>query len=198
MHDENIIRYLNFCKIIRHAKCQKFLMVTSSNGNIFRFTGHFCGDFTSLVNSPHKGQWRRALMFSLICAWINGWENNGEAGDLRRHRAHYDLTVMLCNLPYLRRSSYRDKGTSTDYWVPQHSRYRTTGTQLDCSIWPPGLTFVIAWRTVIGRLRCTGADHFCPFNLEKRSKSTKYICQEQTIFWKFLFNVWSFVCTWIA
>ena len=25
----------------------------------------------SPMNSPHKGQWRRALMFSLICAWIN-------------------------------------------------------------------------------------------------------------------------------
>ena len=46
------------------------------------------------VNSPHKGQWRGALVFSLICAWINGWVNNGEAGDLRRHRAHYDVTVM--------------------------------------------------------------------------------------------------------
>ena len=33
-------------------------------------------------------------MFSLICAWINGWVNNGEAGDLKRHRAHYDVTVM--------------------------------------------------------------------------------------------------------
>ena len=43
------------------------------------------------VNSPHKGQWRGALMFSLICAWINGWVNNGEAGDLRRHRPHYDV-----------------------------------------------------------------------------------------------------------
>ena len=34
-------------------------------------------------------------MFSLICAWINGWVNNREAGDLRRHRAHYDVVVML-------------------------------------------------------------------------------------------------------
>ena len=34
-------------------------------------------------------------MFPLICAWINGWVNNGEAGDLRRHRNHYDITVML-------------------------------------------------------------------------------------------------------
>ena len=47
------------------------------------------------VNSPHKGQWRGALMFSLICARINGWVNNGEAGDLGRHRAHYDVTVMV-------------------------------------------------------------------------------------------------------
>ena len=46
------------------------------------------------VNSPHKGQWRGALMFSLICVWINGWENNRETGDLRRHRVHYDVTVM--------------------------------------------------------------------------------------------------------
>ena len=47
------------------------------------------------MNSPHKGQWRRVLMFSLICAWINGWVNNLEAGDLRHHRAHYDVTVMI-------------------------------------------------------------------------------------------------------
>ena len=47
------------------------------------------------VNSPHKGQWRGALMFSLICVWINGWVNNREAGDLRRYCTHYDVTIML-------------------------------------------------------------------------------------------------------
>ena len=46
------------------------------------------------VNSPHKVQGRGALMFSLICAWTNCWANNGDAGDLRRHRAHYDVIVM--------------------------------------------------------------------------------------------------------
>ena len=46
------------------------------------------------VNSPHKDQWRGALMFSLICVWINGWVNNRVAGDLRCHRAHYDVIVM--------------------------------------------------------------------------------------------------------
>ena len=46
------------------------------------------------VNSPHKGQWRGALMFSLIYAWINDWVNNREAGDLRCHRGHCDVDVM--------------------------------------------------------------------------------------------------------
>ena len=52
------------------------------------------GIHRSPVNSPHKGQWRGVLMFSLICAWINRWVNNSEAGDLRRHRGHYDVTVI--------------------------------------------------------------------------------------------------------
>ena len=45
------------------------------------------------VNSPRKGQLRGALMFSLICVRTNGWVNNRDAGDFRRHRAHYDVTV---------------------------------------------------------------------------------------------------------
>ena len=52
------------------------------------------GIHRSPVNSPHKCQWRSALMFVLICVWINGWVNNREAGDLRCHRAHYDVRVM--------------------------------------------------------------------------------------------------------
>ena len=53
------------------------------------------GIHRSPVNSPHKGQWRGALMFSLIWAWTNSWANNGDAGDLRHHRAHYDVIVMI-------------------------------------------------------------------------------------------------------
>ena len=52
------------------------------------------GIHRSPVNSSHKGQWRGALMLSLICAQINGRVNNGEAGDLRRYRAHCDVIVM--------------------------------------------------------------------------------------------------------
>ena len=53
----------------------------------------------SPVNYPHKGQWCGALVFSLFCGWINGWVNNREAGDLRRHRAHYDVTLMGYSAP---------------------------------------------------------------------------------------------------
>ena len=49
----------------------------------------------SPVNSPHKGQWRGALMFSLICVWINAWVNYREAGDLRRYHAYYGVTAMF-------------------------------------------------------------------------------------------------------
>ena len=49
-------------------------------------------------NSPPKGQWRGALMFSFIFAPINGWVNNRDADDLRRHRTHYDVIVMILPL----------------------------------------------------------------------------------------------------
>ena len=57
------------------------------------------------VISPHKCQWRG----DLICAWISGWVNNRDAGDLRRNRAHYDViachdvvrTFTFCLLPNL-------------------------------------------------------------------------------------------------
>ena len=52
------------------------------------------GIHRSPVDFTHNGQWRGALMFSLICACINDWVNNREAGDLRRQRAHYDIIVM--------------------------------------------------------------------------------------------------------
>ena len=59
----------------------------------------------SPVNSLHKGQWRGALIFSLIYALINGWVNSREAGDLRRHHAHYDVRAMIldpCYWPFVR------------------------------------------------------------------------------------------------
>ena len=66
------------------------------------------GIHRSPVNPPHKGQWRGALMFTLICAWINDRVNNRKAGDLRRRRLHYDVTVM--------QQCTRRKGAHDDKW----------------------------------------------------------------------------------
>ena len=51
-------------------------------------------------NSPVTGEFpaqrpvTRSFGVLSIYVWINGWVNNREAGDLRRHRAHYDVIVM--------------------------------------------------------------------------------------------------------
>ena len=64
----------------------------------------------SPVNFPHKGQWRGALMFSLMYACINDWVNNREAGDLRLQHGHYDVIVMFLaiSLPWLLRLATQD------------------------------------------------------------------------------------------
>ena len=72
--------------------CEIMMTMTSSNGNIFRVTGHLCGEFTGIPRT--KASDAELWCFSLICVLINGWVNNREAGDLRRHRVHYDVTVM--------------------------------------------------------------------------------------------------------
>ena len=60
-----------------------------------RYWPFVSGIHRSPVDSPHKGQWRGALMVSLICAWTNGWANTRDAGDLRRHEDHYDVVAMI-------------------------------------------------------------------------------------------------------
>ena len=73
---------------------ENICLMTSSNGNIFRVTGHLCGEFTGHGWIPHTKASDAELWCFFICAWINGWVNNREAGDLRRHRVHYDVMVM--------------------------------------------------------------------------------------------------------
>ena len=75
-------------------------MMTSSNGNISVLAAFVRRIHRSPVNSPHKGQWLGALLFSLNCAWTNSWANNGDAGDLRCHCAHYDFILMLNSITW--------------------------------------------------------------------------------------------------
>ena len=69
--------------------------MTSSNDNIFRFTGHLCGEFT--VEFPAQWPVVRSFDDSFDLRPNNGWVNNREACDLRRHHAHYDVTVIKCD-----------------------------------------------------------------------------------------------------
>ena len=80
-----------------HWICAIYIMMTSiiKRKHFPRYWQFVRGIHRSPVNSPHKGQWHGALMFSLICTRINSWVNNDGAGDLRRYRTHYDVTVMF-------------------------------------------------------------------------------------------------------
>ena len=117
------------------------------------------GIHRSPVNSP-KDQWHGALMFSLICAWINGWVNNGKAGDLRRHRAHYDATVMItfrnifCSLRWMPENIINEKSTlvqvmdwcrqTTPHYPSQHIMGFPRSTSLSKYILPYRFTEKIA------------------------------------------------------
>ena len=110
-HQINTLVILSCIKIYIRAKISLFCHVCNSTRRLKiakhddvikwkhfpRYWPFVRGIHRSPVNSPHKGQWRGALMFSLICAWINDKVNSREAGDLRRYRAHYDVIVMEYN-----------------------------------------------------------------------------------------------------
>ena len=73
-------------------------MMTSSKGKFVpRYWPFVRGIHRSPVNYPQKGQWLGALIFSLICAWISDWVNNGESGDLRRYRVIVMHYMVLYN-----------------------------------------------------------------------------------------------------
>ena len=83
------------------------------------------GIHRSPVNSPHKGQWRGALMFSLICTWTNVWVNNRHAGDLRRYGAHYDVIEVLYRLMFYISFSYFIAIVSNRHVLKGYYRYDT-------------------------------------------------------------------------
>ena len=120
-------RYINLKKtrfIMFHPHLSLLRSITSTpgvantwwrhqmHGNICRVTGLCAGNSPVIGEFPHKGQWSGALMFSLISAWINSWVNNREAGDFRRHRAHYDVIVMRQPSSLWRRLSHGTKHQS--------------------------------------------------------------------------------------
>ena len=108
------------------TKCpERFSIWPSSNDNFFRVTGPLWGESTG---HPHKGQWRGALIFSFIYAWTNGWANNGDAGDLKRHRAHFNVTLMYWTSIKSKSRGFVIlivfKPWSPLAWISYHNRYK--------------------------------------------------------------------------
>ena len=82
--------------VVYHDDIHINFMMTSSSGNIFRDIGPLCGEFTGYRWIPlTKASDAELWCFLWSAPWIIGWVNNREACDLRRHRANYDVIVML-------------------------------------------------------------------------------------------------------
>ena len=90
----------------------KFIILNGSNLPVVTYLLHIligwcqlimatrcCSLLEMQVFTDTAGSSYGALMLSLIYAWTSCWTNNRDAGDLRRHRAHYDVTVMSDSSP---------------------------------------------------------------------------------------------------
>ena len=101
--------HISFTDILQIKRSSKIVVITWWRHQIETFSALLA---ICVGNSPVPGEFpaqrpvtRGSLMFSLICVWINGWVNNREAGDLRRYRAPYDVTVMTQELQSFTRKS---------------------------------------------------------------------------------------------
>ena len=89
----------NFCKLLCcNNECAVHLTI-GPNGHLLLTTWlrNQMETFSALLafcvgNSPVAGEFP-PLMFPMICTWTNRWATNGNAGDFRCHRAHYDVIV---------------------------------------------------------------------------------------------------------
>ena len=82
-------------------------------------------------------------MFSLICASTNGWANNCHAGDLRRHRAHYDLIVM--RFRYFAPDPSPEISNSIQSVIVS-TVHTSDSTIMICGIQPWWFTYFTSWR----------------------------------------------------
>ena len=116
--------------------------MTSSKENILRVTSPLCGEFTGhrwipLTKASDAEHW----CFRWSAPWINGWVNTREAGELRHHRAHYDVIVMRSECFHLKSSSWRTFRVSTTT-----SDWKFTGVSTKSTINNiPALVQIMAW-----------------------------------------------------
>ena len=149
-------------------------MMTSSNGNIFRGTGPIWREFTGHrwipLTKVSNAEWHGALMFSLN--WINSWVNNRESGDLRRHWAYYDVTVMLRNgfMVFAQKVKNPFTKESLTTRIIIAAAVQASLVVVQRIVVPVDSTDLNGW---VPWTRVTGADHSCTAN--KRTGKYSYV-----------------------
>ena len=127
------VQGLEICSA-KYGNFRSKAIMTSSNGNIFRFTGPLCGEFTDQRWIPlTKGQWREALMFSLICAlnkWLNkqswGWWFETPSRSLWRH-CNGDCRLVMTPYTYTIVAFYWHGLTLIPAWISNHMPSKVWG-----------------------------------------------------------------------
>ena len=89
------------CQLNGNDIMTKFLSLTPPEAVISALLAHCAGNSPVTGEFPAQRPVTRSFDVSLICAWIDAWVNNRESGDLRRHRAHYDVIVMMAYVSLL-------------------------------------------------------------------------------------------------
>ena len=132
--------------ILLHNRPDYFICIWDqwhwSNDDVIKWQ-HFprywflCGEFTGHRWIPRtKASDTELWCLFFICAWINGWVNNREAGDLRRHRAHYDVTAMEDYESWMKRHVVHDNWRG----IKRNKKITTLNPS-----WNIGIYFSIAW-----------------------------------------------------
>ena len=110
---------------------------TSSNGNIFRVTGFCAGKSPVTGQFPSQRPVTRSFNVFFDLRLTKRLSNNRDAGDLRHHRTHYDVTVMHKVL---------EKHTGTLY-IYQSTRVNITSNPLwrSQNVWLVFVIFIWKW-----------------------------------------------------
>ena len=124
-------------------------MMTSSNGNIFRVTGPLCEEFTGHGEFPTQRPVTRNFDVFFDLRLNNGWVNNREAGDLRRHSGHYDVSVMKHSLITARHISFYFlhiltwfKTCEKQWKLPPNHRFAIVVNQSIVVLWRNAITYI--------------------------------------------------------
>ena len=155
-------------------------MMTSSNGNNFRVTGHLCGEFTGPRWIPAQRPVTRSFDVFIDLRRNNDWVNTRETGDLRRYRAHYDVIVMYRHHRFMDNHCFCRPMTTVPVLYRVQKRYTYT---LCFNLTKPNLTWPLPYLinevnpcSLIRKCRhcdeiiitdCTGSCHFDNFRCSR-------------------------------